>query len=134
MTFARSPCSSGDPLSFEVLDRGNNRVRMGDKMRREVDINVAHRHHLTGTPKATLCLHIGKRRIPREIDLASGERLYQGIVVRVDHPVQFDAMPKKMRLQPSEYTDVSGRCRPAKPHHDLLPIAVGVLRIARAAG
>src|SRR5262245_2173478 len=95
---------------------------MRDKMRREVDINVAHRHHLTGTLKATLCLYIGERSIPREIDLASGECLYQGIVVRVDHPVEFDVMLKKMRLQPSEYTDVSGRCRPAKPHHDLLPI------------
>ena len=107
---------------------------MGDKMRREVDINIAHRHHPTGTLKATLCLYIGKRSIPREIDLTSGECLYQGIVVRVDHPVEFDAMLKKMRLQPSEYTDVSGRCRTAKPHHDLLPIAVGVLRIAQAAG
>ena len=37
---------------------------MGDKMRREVDINVAHRHHLTGTLKATLRLYIGKRSIP----------------------------------------------------------------------
>src|SRR5215469_1790863 len=94
---------------------------MGDEMRGEVDINVAHRHHLTGTLEATLCLHIGKRSIPRQIDLASGERLYQGLVVRVDHPVQFDTMLKKMRLQSSKYTDVSGRCRPAKPHHHFLP-------------
>src|SRR5260370_31211161 len=94
---------------------------MGDKMCREVDITVAHRHHLTGTLKATLCLYIGKRSIPRYIDLASRECPYQGIVVRVDHPVEFDAMPKKMRLQSSEYTDVNGRCRPAKPHHDCPP-------------
>src|SRR5215468_5587977 len=97
---------------------------MGDEMRREVDVNVAHRHHLTGTLKATLCLYIGKRGVPREIYLASGERFYQSIVVRVDHPVEFDAMAKKMRLESSEYADVTRRCRSTEPHHDFLPIDV----------
>src|SRR5262249_21763815 len=106
---------------------------MGDEMRREVDINVAHRHHLTGTLKATLCLDIGKRSIPREIDLASGECLNEGIESGVDPQVESDAMLKKRRLHSSKYTDVSGRCRPAKPYHDLLPIAVRVLRIAQPA-
>src|SRR5215831_19296391 len=90
-------------------------------MRREVDVNVAHRHDPTGTLKATLCLYIGKRSIPREIDLASGECFYQSIVVRVDHPVEFDTMPKKMRLESSKYADVTRRRRSTKPHHDFLP-------------
>jgi hypothetical protein len=90
-------------------------------MRREVNINIPHRHHLAGILEATLYLYIGKRSIPREIDLASHERLNQGIVVRVEHPVELDAMPKKMRLESSEYTDVSRRRRSTKPHHnDLL--------------
>jgi predicted DNA-binding transcriptional regulator AlpA len=54
---------------------------MGDKMRREVDVNVPHRHYLTGILEATLYLYIGKRSIPRQIDLASDECLNQGIVV-----------------------------------------------------
>jgi hypothetical protein len=74
-------------------------------MRPEVDINVSHRHHLTGILEAALYLYIGKRSIPREIDLASYECLNQGIVVRVEHPVELDAIPKKMRLESSEYTD-----------------------------
>jgi predicted DNA-binding transcriptional regulator AlpA len=43
---------------------------MGNKTRREVDINVPHRHHLTGVLEATFYLHIGQRSIPRQIDLA----------------------------------------------------------------
>src|SRR5580693_6811158 len=94
---------------------------MGNKMRREVNINIPHRHHLAGILEATLYLYIGKRSIPREINLASHERLNQGIVVRVEHPVELDAMPKKMRLESSEYTDVSRRRRSTEPHHnDLL--------------
>src|SRR4029077_12196461 len=91
---------------------------MGNKMRREVNINIPHRHHLAGILEATLYLYIGKRSIPREIDLASHERLNQGIVVRVEHPVELDAMPNKMRLESSEYTDVSRRRRSTKPHHN----------------
>ena len=72
---------------------------MGNKMRREVNINIPHRHNLAGILEATLYLYIGKRGIPREIDLASHERLNQGIVVRVEHPVELDAIPKKMRLE-----------------------------------
>src|SRR6202043_531586 len=79
------------------------------------------RHHLAGILEATLYLYIRKRSIPREINLASHERLNQGIVVRVEHPVELDAMPKKMRLESSEYTDVSRRRRSTNPHHnDLL--------------
>jgi hypothetical protein len=94
---------------------------MGDKMRREVDINIPRRHHPTGILEATLYLYIGKRSILRQIDLASDKCLNQGIVVRVQQPVELDAVPKKMRLESSEYTDVSWRRRPTKPHHtDLL--------------
>jgi predicted DNA-binding transcriptional regulator AlpA len=53
---------------------------MGNKTRREVDINVPHRHHLTGVLEATFYLHIGQRSIPRQIDLAFDEGLDQGIV------------------------------------------------------
>src|SRR5262249_52857350 len=120
----RPATSQGYPLSFEVLDHGNNRVGIDNEMRREVDVNVAHRHHLTGTLKATLCLYIGKRSVPREIDLASGECFYQRTVVRVDHPVEFDAMAKKKRLESPKYADLTRRCRPTKPHHDFLPIDV----------
>ena len=74
-------------------------------MRREVDVNVPHRQHLAGMLEAALYLYIGKRSTPHEIDLASHECLNQGIVVRVEHPVELDAMPKKMRLESSEYTD-----------------------------
>src|SRR6202011_5155134 len=94
---------------------------MGDKMRREVDVNVPHRHHLTGVLEATIYLHIGQRRIPGQIDLAFDEGLDQGIVVRIKHPVELDAKPTKMRFESSEYTDVGRRCRSAKSHHnDLL--------------
>src|SRR5215472_8707448 len=94
---------------------------MGDEMRREVDVNVPHCHHQTWILEATLYLHIGKGSIPRQIDLASDEGLNQGIVVRIEHPIELDAMPTKMLLQSSEYTDVSRRRRPAKPYHsDLL--------------
>jgi predicted DNA-binding transcriptional regulator AlpA len=50
-------------------------------MRREVDVNVPHRHYLTGILQATLYLYIGKRSIPRQIDLASDECFNQGVVV-----------------------------------------------------
>ena len=63
-------CRRGEPLAFEILDRGNTRASMGDKMRREVDINVPHRHHLTVVLQTTFYLHIGQRSIPRQIDLA----------------------------------------------------------------
>src|SRR6266404_1403102 len=116
-SYSCRPTSQGGPLVFKVLDRGNTRVRIGDKMRREVDINIPHRHHLTGILEATLYLYIGKRRIPRQIDLVSDKCLNQGIVVRVEQPVEFDAMPKKMLLESSEYTDVSWRRRPTEPHH-----------------
>src|SRR6516225_7511038 len=97
---------------------------MGDKMCREVDINIPHRHHLTGILEAALYLYIRKRSIPREVDLASHECLNQGIVVRVEHPVEHDAVPKKMRSESSEYADVSRRRRSTKPHHNnlLLPL------------
>ena len=72
---------------------------MGDKMRREVDIDVPHRHHLTGSLEATLYLYISKGRIPRQIDLAFDEGLDQGIVVCIKHPVELDAMPAKVRLE-----------------------------------
>jgi len=75
-------------------------------MRREVDINVPHRYHLTGVLETTFYLHIGKRTIPRQIDLASDECLNQGIVVRVEHPVELDAMPAKVRLESSKHTDI----------------------------
>jgi hypothetical protein len=48
---------------------------MGDKMRREVDINIPHCHHLTWIVEATLYLHIGKGSVPRQIDLAFDEGL-----------------------------------------------------------
>ena len=48
------------------------------------------------TVEATLYLHIGKRSIPRQIDLAFDEGLNQGIVVRVEHPIELDAMSTKM--------------------------------------
>src|SRR5207244_1824042 len=85
---------------------------MGDKMRREVDINIPHRHHLTGVPEATFYLHIGQRSIPGQINLALDEGLDQGIVVRIKHPVELDAISTKMRFESSEYTDVGWRCRP----------------------
>ena len=72
---------------------------MGDKMRREVDINVPHRHHLTGILETTFYLYIGQRSIPRQIDLAFDEGLDQGIVVCIKHPVELDAMPAKVRLE-----------------------------------
>jgi hypothetical protein len=53
----------------------------GDKTRREVDINVSHRHYLTGILEAALSIYIGKRSIPRQIDLPSHECLDQSIVV-----------------------------------------------------
>src|SRR5260370_14327096 len=97
---------------------------MGDKMRREVDINVPHRQHLTEIMEATVYIYIGKGSIPRQIDLPSGESLNQRITVRVEHPVELDVMPKKMRSDSSEYTDVSRRRCPTKPHHnDLLLLA-----------
>jgi predicted DNA-binding transcriptional regulator AlpA len=115
------PTPEGYPLAFEILDRGNTRTNVGDKMRREVNINVPHCHHLTGILEATLYLYIGKRSIPRQIDLVSDECLNQRIVVRVEHPAELDAMATKMRLESSEYTDVSRQRRPTKPHHnDLL--------------
>src|SRR5262249_15752874 len=94
---------------------------MGDETRREVDVNIPHRYDLTGVLEATFYLHIGKRSIPRQIDLASDECLNQGIVVGIEHPIELDAMPTKMRLKSSEYADVSRRCCPTKPYHsDLL--------------
>src|SRR5215831_6417040 len=96
---------------------------MGDKMRCEVDVDVSHRHHPAGSLEATFYLYIGKGSIPRQIDLASDKCLNQGIIVRIEHPVELDAMLKKMRLQSSEYTDVSGRRRPTKSHHSDPPIA-----------
>src|SRR5262249_5263888 len=94
---------------------------MGDKMRCEVDINISHRHHLTRIVEAALYLYIGERSIPRQIDLASDKCLNQGIVVRVEDPVELDTMLKEVRLETSEYADVSWRRRPTKPHHtDLL--------------
>src|SRR5215471_15795717 len=86
---------------------------MGDEMRREVEVHVPHRHHLTRLLEATLYFHIGEGRIPRQIDLASDKCINQGIVVRVE----LDAMPKKMRLESSKYTDVIGRRCPTKPQH-----------------
>src|SRR3979409_1351477 len=103
---------------------------MGNKMRREVHINVAHCHHLTGILEATFYLHIGKGSIPRQINLAFDKRFNQGIVVRIEHQVELDAMPTKMRLESSEYTDVSRRCRPTKPHHiDLLSLSPPAQRL-----
>jgi hypothetical protein len=57
--------------------------------------------------EATLYFHIGKRSIPRQIDLAFDEGLNQGIVVRIEHPIELYAMPTKMHLESSEHTDVS---------------------------
>jgi len=51
------------------MDRRNTRARISDKMRREIDINVAHRHHMTGFLEAAFYLDIGKRSVPRQIDL-----------------------------------------------------------------
>src|SRR6267378_1266402 len=71
---------------------------MDDEMRREVDVNIPHRNDLTGILEPTFYLHIGKGSIPRQIDLASDECLNQGIVVRIEHPIELDAMPTKMHL------------------------------------
>src|SRR5262252_8179660 len=92
-------------------------------MRREIDINVPHRHYLTRILEATLYLYVGQRSIPRQVDLASDKCLNQGIVVRVEHPVEFYAVAKKMGFEPPKYTDVSRRSRPTKPYHNdlLLP-------------
>ena len=79
---------------------------MGDKMRREVDINVPHRHHLTGVLETTFYLHIGQRSILRQIDLVFDEGLDQGIVVCIKHPLELDAMPAKVGPDSSEYIDV----------------------------
>jgi hypothetical protein len=38
-------------------------------MRREIDINVPHRHYLTRILEATLYLYVSQRSIPRQVDL-----------------------------------------------------------------
>src|SRR5262245_53893623 len=93
---------------------------MSNKMCREVDIDVPHRDHLAGVLEATFDLDVVQGSIPGQIDLAFDKRLDQGVIVRVEHPIEIDTVLAKVRLESSEYTDISWRCRPTKPHHSHL--------------
>src|SRR5712691_8915561 len=93
---------------------------MRDEMGGEVDIHVAHGDHLAGIVQTTLDFNVGQRGIPGEIDLAFDKGLDEGVIVRVEHPVEIDTVLAKVRLESAEYTDVGRGCRPAKPHHKSL--------------
>src|SRR6266581_4031933 len=90
---------------------------MRDKMCGEVDIDVAHSDHLAGIVQTTLDVDVGQRGIPGEINLAFDKGLDEGVIVRVEHPVEIDTVPAKVCLQSSKHADVGRRCRPAKSHH-----------------
>src|SRR5262245_23209679 len=93
---------------------------MGDEMRREVHIHVPHRDDLAGIIETTFDLDVGQGSIPGQVDLAFDKSLDEGIIVRVEYPVEIDAVSAKVRLESAEHTDVGRRCRPTKPHHNSL--------------
>src|SRR5262245_15346841 len=93
---------------------------MRDEMRREVHVHIPHRHHLTRIVETTFDLDVSQGSIPGQIDLVFDKSLDEGIIVRVEDPIEIDTVPAKVRLESAEYTDVSRGCRPAKPHHKSL--------------
>src|SRR5216117_1883818 len=90
---------------------------MRDEMGSEVDIDVAHGDHLAGVVQTTLDFDVGQRGIPGEINLMFDKGLDEGVIVRVEHPVEIDTVLAKVCLQSPKYADVGRRCRPAKSHH-----------------
>src|SRR5262245_44116222 len=93
---------------------------MGDEMRRKVHIHVPHRDHLAGIVETTFDLDVGQGSIPGQVDLALDKSLDEGIIVRVEYPVEIDAVSTKVRLETTEHTDVGWGRRPTKPHHTIL--------------
>ena len=93
---------------------------MRDEMRREVHVHISHGHDLTWVLETTLDLDVGQGSIPGQIDLVFDKSLDEGVIVRVEHPVESDTVLAKVRLESAEYTDVGRGCRPAKPHHKSL--------------
>src|SRR5437016_12257674 len=93
---------------------------MRDEMRREVHVHIPHRHDLTRVLETPFDLDVGQGSIPGQINLAFDKSLDKGVIVRIEHPVESDAVLAKVRLESAEHTDVSRGCRPAKPHHKSL--------------
>jgi len=81
-------------------------MRMGDKMCRKVHIHVAHRDDLAGIVETAFDLDVGQGSIPGQVDLAFDKSLDEGIIVRVEDPVELDTVSAKVRLESAEHTDV----------------------------
>src|SRR5262245_31703891 len=107
---------------------------MRNEMCREVHIHVPHCDDLTGIVETTFDLDVGQRSIPGQVDLAFHKSLDEGIIVRVEYPVELDAMSAKVRLESAEHTDVGRRGRPTKPHHISLLLGKMLLVKARQHG
>ena len=88
---------------------------MGDKVRREVHIDVPHGDHLTGILETTLDFDVGQGSIPGQIDLAFDKSFNEGVIVRIEHPVKIDTVLAEVRLESAEDTDIGRGCCPAKP-------------------
>src|SRR5262245_28742502 len=87
----------------------------------EIDIHIAHGYHLAGIVESTFNLDVGQGTIPGHIDLAFDKRLDQGVIVRIENPVEVNAVPSKVGLEPAEDVDIGWRCCATKPYHtDLL--------------
>ena len=73
---------------------------MRNELRREVDVHIAHGDDTRAIREASADFDIGQRAIPGQVDLATDKRLNQGIVVRIQHPVEGHIHTVEMLFNP----------------------------------